>query len=290
MVNRLKLILPILLVASSLAVGQEEQSQEVPPATQPAASTPAETEKAPAPKPAPVVSEPAKRKVSLGRVAQAKSATKIYERPSTRARALYTVAPTETLVVQDYKAGSPWKKVLMSNFRYGYARASTIDVMSYDYLVDADSVPKPEAVATTRARSTLTSRSGGRTLGNADVRARLAKYSENFAGTPYVWGGNDLMNGIDCSGFVKQLYGKIGVSLPRTAAQQVNVGRPITRLEDLRAGDRLYFWDYKRNLVGHTGIYSGGGYFVHSSSTHKGVAKDYLGNPKWMRLLVAARR
>lgn len=225
------------------------------------------------------------KKVSLGRVAQAKIVTKIYSKPSTRSRVYYSVQPTEYLVVKDYKKGSPWKLVLLQNMSYGYTRNESIDVLDYEYKVDASSVPSQQVAMAPNPRATaLSSRSG------ASARAAVAQYSLNFKGTPYVWGGNDLKNGVDCSGFVKQLYGQIGLNLPRTAAQQVNVGKPIRRLEDLQPGDRLYFWDYNRNMVGHTGIYYGGGYFVHSSRTHRGVDKDYLGEAKWMRLLVAARR
>jgi cell wall-associated NlpC family hydrolase len=224
------------------------------------------------------------KKISLGRVAQATQATKIYSRPSTRSHVYYSIQPNEYLVVRDYKKDSPWKLVLLQNMSYGYARRETMQVLNYEYKVDAPQETPASALASLPRASKLSSRS------YAGARAAVAQASIEFKGTPYVWGGNDLQNGIDCSGFIKQLYGKIGVNLPRTAAEQVNVGRKITRLEDLQPGDRLYFWDYKRNCVGHTGIYYGGGYFVHSSRTHRGVDKDYLGDPKWMRLLVAARR
>jgi cell wall-associated NlpC family hydrolase len=224
------------------------------------------------------------KKVSLGRVAQATKSTKIYSRPSTRSHVYYSIQPNEYLVVRDYKKDSPWKLVLLQNMRYGYARSETMQVLDYEYKVDAPEETAASAVSSSPRASRLSSRS------YAGQRAAVAQASLAFKGTPYVWGGNDLEGGIDCSGFVKQLYGKIGMSLPRTAAEQVNVGKKITRLEDLQPGDRLYFWDYKRNCVGHTGIYYGGGYFVHSSRTHRGVDKDYLGDPKWMRLLVAARR
>jgi cell wall-associated NlpC family hydrolase len=123
-----------------------------------------------------------------------------------------------------------------------------------------------------------------------DARSKMADYSLKFQGTPYVWGGNDELNGIDCSGFVKKMYGKIGLSLPRTAAEQALVGKPIYNLEDLQKGDRLYFWDKKRGKIGHTGIYLGDGNFVHSSSGRGGVATDYLGSDRWLKILVAARR
>ena len=37
-------------------------------------------------------------------------------------------------------------------------------------------------------------------------------------------------------------------------------------------------------------VRSGGGYFVHSSMTHHGVATDYLGSRKWLSILYSARR
>ena len=229
---------------------------------------------------------PQEKTVSLGRVAQATALVRVYSRPSTRSHVYYNVHPNEYMVVKDYKSGSPWKLVLLQNMRYGYAESASMNILAYDYRVPATTV------AMTPDRSDLTSRGADRysSRGSENARAAVADYALQFKGTPYVWGGNSLTNGIDCSGFVKQLYGQIGLDLPRTAAEQVQVGVPIRRLEDLQKGDRLYFWDFKRNCVGHTGIYLGGGYFVHSSMTHKGVDTDYLGDPKWMRLLVAARR
>ena len=230
------------------------------------------------------IAKPDQQMVSLGRVAQATLLTKVYSKPSTRSHVYYSVQPREYLVVRDYKKDSPWKQVLLKNMHYGYAQVASMTVLAYDYKVPVSSVqqyaeiPQPRAIA-------LSSRSSD------SLRAAVADYAVEFKGkTPYVWGGTNLAAGADCSGFVKQLYGAIGVNLPRTAAQQVNVGVPVKRLEDLQKGDRLYFWDFNRNCVGHTGIYLGKGYFVHSSRTHQGVDTDYLGAPKWMRLLVAARR
>jgi cell wall-associated NlpC family hydrolase len=226
---------------------------------------------------------PDAKKVSLGRVARATAPTKVYSRPSTRARVLNNVQPNEYLVIRDYKKGSPWKLVLMKNGTYAYGRSETMNVLNYEYTVDAPAAA-PSMMAEMPRATSLSSRGGD------NLRADVAQYALKFKGTPYVWGGNNLVSGIDCSGFVKQLYGQIGMNLPRTAAEQVNVGTRVARLEDLQKGDRLYFWDAGRNCVGHTGIYLGGGMFVHSSRTHRGVDTDDLRNPKWMRILVAARR
>ncbi|HVL39478.1 MAG TPA: SH3 domain-containing C40 family peptidase [Fimbriimonadaceae bacterium] len=210
-------------------------------------------------------------KVVLGKLGQAVKPTTIHATPTTKGRVYYRVKQYEYLVVQDSSAKG-WMKVLLANGMYGYVKTDLVAKLPYEVTSDQ---PIERNV-----RANLP----------GDARAAMARYSLNFVGTPYVWGGNDVSSGIDCSGFVKNLYGKIGLSLPRTAAQQALVGTPIYRYEDLRPGDRLYFWEAKRNKIGHTGIYLGNGYFVHSSSGRGGVATDHLAGAYWKKNLVAARR
>lgn len=205
----------------------------------------------------------------LGKLGQATSRTPIYAQMSSHSRVYYHVKPYEYLVLQSTES-SYWLRVLMQNGMYGYIRAETVAKLPYQVTAE---VEKPRGGAMLSSRGTS-----------------VASRSMQYIGTPYVWGGNDPTSGIDCSGFVKELYGEIGIRLPRTAAEQALVGQPIARLQDLQAGDRLYFWDGKRGKIGHTGIYLGKGYFIHSSHGRGGVATDYLGSKSWLRLLVAARR
>lgn len=208
----------------------------------------------------------------LGKLGQATEKTPIFASMSKRARVYYHVKQYEYLVISSAPRDN-WMKVLLQNGMYGYVPADTVAKLPYE--------------VTAEMPSTASSRG---TIAGSRSRAAIANYGLNFIGTPYVWGGNDINRGIDCSGFVKKLYGMVGVNLPRTAAEQALVGQPITRLEDLQSGDRLYFWENKRGKIGHTGIYLGNGYFVHSSRGHNGVATDYLGTQKWLKILVAARR
>ncbi len=210
-------------------------------------------------------------KVVLGKLGQALRATKIYASANTRSRVYSKVKAYEYLVLRASNSKS-WHRVLLQNGWCGYIRAETVAQLPYDVTMDA----KPS--------------SRGATLVASRSRAAVADYGQKFAGTPYKWGGNDPVRGIDCSAFVKFLYGQIGLDLPRTAAEQALVGTPIHRLEDLQSGDRLYFWSSKRGKIGHTGIYLGNGYFVHSSSSRGSVATDYLGSSQWLKSLVAARR
>jgi cell wall-associated NlpC family hydrolase len=213
-------------------------------------------------------------KVVLGKLGQSIKRTGIYASPTSRSRLYYQARSYEYLVLRS-SSTKGWYRVLLQNGRFGYIKAQTVACLPYE--VTAKEQPR---VQNTMTASTVSS----------DAGAFVANYGLNYIGTPYKWGGNDINRGIDCSGFVKKLYGVIGKNLPRTAAEQAKVGTPIYRLEDLRPGDRLYFYSASRKKIGHTGIYLGQGNFVHSSSTHKGVATDVLMKPKWLKILCAARR
>jgi len=222
----------------------------------------------------------------LGQTIQAGS---IHTQPNTKARTYSKVKQYQYLVINPTKFPE-WYSVVMSNGKIGYIRAETVASLPYNVTVPVKTA--------TRSSGSSASRSGDRNLpkvtDNQAVQSML-EMSFNYIGTPYKWGGNNLDKGIDCSAFVQKLFGKIGVDLPRVASDQALVGQPITRLEDLRPGDRLYFWENRRNKIGHTGIFlgffqDGGAYFIHSSSGRKGVATDDLRSEKWRKILVAARR
>jgi cell wall-associated NlpC family hydrolase len=208
----------------------------------------------------------------LGRLGQSLKTTSIYTQAKANSKAYYKLKAYEYIIVRSSK-WEDWYLVPMQNGKHGYVLKSTVVQLPYN------------VTANQTQSGTL---SGGD--GVTGARAAIANHSLQYIGTPYKFGGNDLHNGIDCSGFVKKLYGKIGIELPRTAAQQALVGQKINRLEDLKKGDRLYFWEKRRNKIGHTGIYLGNGYFAHASSGRKGVATDSLTTQKWRKLLVAARR
>ena len=62
-------------------------------------------------------------------------------------------------------------------------------------------------------------------------------------GVPYVWGGEDIEKGADCSGLIQCVFKDVGVNLPRTAQTQAksNIGKTINNMNDVQVGDVLYF-------------------------------------------------
>ena len=78
----------------------------------------------------------------------------------------------------------------------------------------------------------------------------MSSYARQFLGNPYVYGGNSLTDGIDCSGFTQQIYAAFGVSLGRTDTAQASAGVEIP-LSQAQAGDLVVYY-------GHVGIYMDG--------------------------------
>ena len=113
-------------------------------------------------------------------------------------------------------------------------------------------------------------------------------FARQFMGTPYVFGGSDLQNGIDCSAFVRSAYRAAGVDLPRTAYQQSQVGYSVSTQERI-PGDLLFFKTSDRAPITHVGMYIGDNQFIHSSSSGHGVGISEL-NDRWRGVLKDTRR
>lgn len=103
---------------------------------------------------------------------------------------------------------------------------------------------------------------------NTNVASELVAYAKQFVGNPYRYGGTDLYNGIDCSGFTMKVYEHFGYSLPHASKSQVSYGRQVS-LDALQLGD-LIFYGYNGS-VSHVAIYIGNGQIVHAATSDTGI-------------------
>ncbi len=120
-----------------------------------------------------------------------------------------------------------------------------------------------------------------------DATIALAK---RFLGAPYTWGGTSSY-GYDCSGYMQMLCRRRGYNLPRDAKPQAEWSgmMPVER-PDLQPGDLLYFGSSPKKIT-HTGMYVGGGDFIHATTHDRPVVQiSRLDEPHWTKLLVACRR
>lgn len=114
----------------------------------------------------------------------------------------------------------------------------------------------------------------------------LEEIIKPWLGTPYLYGGTSR-KGIDCSGFVLQVFRKYkGIELPHSTREAWKIGKRISK-SNLQKGDVLFFGNFFH--VSHNAIYLGDGKFAHSSSS-KGVSIANLSNTYWAPRYKGARR
>lgn len=93
----------------------------------------------------------------------------------------------------------------------------------------------------------------------------VAEYAVQFIGNPYVWGGESLTEGADCSGFVMKVYEHFGVELPHSSAADRKQGYAVKGgLENAQPGDLICY-------SGHVALYIGDGQIVHAASEKSGI-------------------
>lgn len=100
----------------------------------------------------------------------------------------------------------------------------------------------------------------------------IIQYGKQYLGKPYRHAGKGP-NGFDCSGYTSFVFRKFGYRLESSSAGQERQTPTISRKEELRKGDLVFFEGNRKNgNVGHVGIvtetFSNGRFtFIHSSTT-----------------------
>jgi cell wall-associated NlpC family hydrolase len=106
-------------------------------------------------------------------------------------------------------------------------------------------------------------------------RSKIVEDAFMFLRAPYLWGGRTPL-GIDCSGFTQMVYRLNGISIPRDAKLQAELGVTLDFPEEAQPGD-LAFFDNEQGIITHTGIVLDNGQIIHSSGQVHIDKLDHLG-------------
>ena len=117
----------------------------------------------------------------------------------------------------------------------------------------------------------------------------IITYALSLQGVPYRYGKDSPEEGFDCSGFVKHVYEKQGIKLPRTV-KEMALTLPQIPKNAVHSGDLLFF-NTNGNTFSHVGIYVNNDKFVHAPSKRTGrVLVSTLKNHYWKKHYIGARR
>lgn len=98
-----------------------------------------------------------------------------------------------------------------------------------------------------------------------------------YLGGKYVWGGEELGVGVDCSGYIWKLLQQYEIYIHRVSIEQSQDGTEVSE-ENMRPGD-LIFYINRGDQISHVAIYTGSKTILHAASEEKGIcldAWDYL--------------
>ena len=172
---------------------------------------------------------------------------RIREKASTDASILDVVGEGEQFEVDEEKDenATTWVKICIDN-EYGY--------VAKEYVTLAYELKK--AVVSQEVS------------GVSSVRTDLVNQAKKYLGNRYVWGGTSLTSGVDCSGYVQQLFRMFGYSLPRTSRAQAGSGTTINSA-NAKAGDLVFYGN--SGGINHVAICIGNGQIIHASNPRDGI-------------------
>ncbi len=119
-------------------------------------------------------------------------------------------------------------------------------------------------------------------------RSEAVRYAKTLVGSRYKYGGSDK-RGFDCSGFTSFVLRHIGLSIPRTSAQQALGGQKI-HWKNAQAGDLVFFG--RGGKIDHVGIVESNRgrqlYVIHSTSSDGVRIDEVLNHPYWSGRILGA--
>ena len=122
-------------------------------------------------------------------------------------------------------------------------------------------------------------------------RKNIQKLLNQHLDKPYVW-AEEGPDAFDCSGLTYNIYGEMGIDIPRVARDQAKVGKKIA-FKDLVYGDLIFFGSTNKRSkrISHVGMYLGNGWFAHASSKHRKVTySHFTKEPRYYKRIKVCRR
>jgi lipoprotein Spr len=120
----------------------------------------------------------------------------------------------------------------------------------------------------------------------------IVNLGKNYLGVPYKFGASTSTTKVfDCSSFMKYIFSKYSVSLPRTAQEQSKEGTSVSKA-NLRVGDLVFFSSGSRSTgknITHVAVYAGNGKILHTYGS-PGVTVSDLNSGTWKNTYIKARR
>jgi cell wall-associated NlpC family hydrolase len=115
-------------------------------------------------------------------------------------------------------------------------------------------------------------------------RASVVMAALSQVGTPYVYGGSDPAEGLDCSGLTQFAHAAAGVSIPRISTDQRAAARPVRRSPS--PGDLVFFKTGPSQY--HVGVMVDRQRFVHASTSKRRVRLSSLSTDYWRQRYLGA--
>ena len=122
-------------------------------------------------------------------------------------------------------------------------------------------------------------------------RENIQELLFSYLGKPYVW-AEEGPHAFDCSGLTYNIYGKMGIEIPRTASEQAKMGKRVA-FDNLHYEDLIFFGKNHRpnSRINHVGIYLGDGWFAHASSKdRKVIVSHFEKEPRYVKRMQLCRR
>jgi len=120
----------------------------------------------------------------------------------------------------------------------------------------------------------------------------IVNFGKIYMGVRYQFGAStSTTKSFDCSSFMKYIFGKYGISLPRSSVAQSKVGKAVSKA-NLRPGDLVFFSSGSRATgknVTHVAVYAGNGKILHTYGS-PGVTVSDLNSGNWKKTYLKARR